>query len=257
MGLKEEIIKERLPKHIAIIMDGNGRWAKKRGNKRIFGHKNGVKAVRETVEASAELGVSYLTLYAFSRENWNRPKSEIDALMNLLVSTIDNESKTLFDNNIKLITIGDIESLPQNVQSKLEVIKDKTSRNEGLSLVLALNYSARWELMNAMKNFGEDVRQGKLNNDIDQETFKKYLNTKNIPDPDLLIRTSGEQRLSNFLLWQIAYTELYFTNTLWPDFRKESLYEAIIDYQNRERRFGKTSEQLVKNETKNKTTSYG
>ena len=257
MGLKEDIIKERLPRHIAVIMDGNGRWAKKRGNKRIFGHKNGVKAVRETAEASAELGVEYLTLYAFSRENWNRPKSEIDALMNLLVNTIDNETKTLQDNNIQLFTIGDIDSLPDKVQGKLKEVKENTAKNTGLKLILALNYSARWELMNAMEKYGDDVRQGKAGTEMDKETFEKYLNTNDFPDPDLLIRTSGEHRLSNFLLWQLAYTELYFTKTLWPDFRKENLYEAIIDYQNRERRFGKTSEQLVNNEKQNKTTSYG
>jgi undecaprenyl diphosphate synthase len=257
MGLKEEIIQERLPKHIAVIMDGNGRWAKKRGNKRIFGHKNGVKAVRETVEACAELGVSYLTLYAFSRENWNRPKSEIEALMNLLVSTIDNETKTLLDNNIRLNVIGDIQALPNNVQNKLDQILNKTSKNDGLTLVLALNYSARWELMNAMEKYAEDVKHNNQDTTLNTQTVKEYLATGNIPDPDLLIRTSGEHRLSNFLLWQLAYSELYFTKTLWPDFRKENLYEAIIDYQKRERRFGKTSEQLVKNETKNKTTSYG
>ncbi|MFW6095029.1 MAG: isoprenyl transferase [Bacteroidota bacterium] len=256
MGRKEDIIKERLPGHVAIIMDGNGRWAKKRGNQRIFGHKNGVKAVRETVEAAAELGVSYLTLYAFSRENWSRPKSEIEALMNLLILTIDRETKTLLDNNIKLTTIGDIESLPENVKTKLDLIKNKTATNEGLTLVLALNYGARWEIANAMQKFGEDVKEGRITPEVNSKIVQKYLTTTDIPDPDLLIRTSGEQRLSNFLLWQIAYSELYFTDILWPDFRKESFYDALIDYQKRERRFGKTSEQLVNNETKNNTKPY-
>ncbi|MFP4041158.1 MAG: isoprenyl transferase [Bacteroidales bacterium] len=256
MGRKEDIIKERLPGHVAIIMDGNGRWAKKRGNQRIFGHKNGVKAVRETVEAAAELGVSYLTLYAFSRENWSRPKSEIEALMSLLVLTIDRETKTLLDNNIKLTTIGDIESLPENVKTKLDLIKNKTATNEGLTLVLALNYGARWEIANAMQKFGEDVKEGRITPEVNSKIVQKYLTTTDIPDPDLLIRTSGEQRLSNFLLWQIAYSELYFTEILWPDFRKESFYDALIDYQKRERRFGKTSEQLVNNETKNNTKPY-
>ncbi|MFP4046600.1 MAG: isoprenyl transferase [Bacteroidales bacterium] len=256
MGRKEDIIKERLPGHVAIIMDGNGRWAKKRGNQRIFGHKNGVKAVRETVEAAAELGVSYLTLYAFSRENWSRPKSEIEALMSLLVLTIDRETKTLLDNNIKLTTIGDIESLPENVKTKLDLIENKTATNEGLTLVLALNYGARWEIANAMQKFGEDVKEGRITPEVNSKIVQKYLTTTDIPDPDLLIRTSGEQRLSNFLLWQIAYSELYFTEILWPDFRKESFYDALIDYQKRERRFGKTSEQLVNNETKNNTEPY-
>ncbi|MFP4447381.1 MAG: isoprenyl transferase [Bacteroidales bacterium] len=256
MGRKEDIIKERLPGHVAIIMDGNGRWAKKRGNQRIFGHKNGVKAVRETVEAAAELGVSYLTLYAFSRENWSRPKSEIEALMSLLVLTIDRETKTLLDNNIKLTTIGDIESLPENVKTKLDLIKNKTATNEGLTLVLALNYGARWEIANAMQKFGEDVKEGRITPEVNSKIVQRYLTTTDIPDPDLLIRTSGEQRLSNFLLWQIAYSELYFTDILWPDFRKESFYDALIDYQKRERRFGKTSEQLVNNETKNNTEPY-
>lgn len=256
MGRKEDIIKERLPRHVAIIMDGNGRWAKKRGNQRIFGHKNGVKAVRETVEAAAELGISFLTLYAFSRENWNRPRSEIDALMNLLVLTIDGETKTLLDNNIRLTTIGDVESLPDNVQDKLDNIKHKTATNDGLTLVLALNYSARWEIANAMEKFGEDVRNGRISHEVNNQIVQKYLATTDIPDPDLLIRTSGEKRLSNFLLWQIAYSELYFTKILWPDFRKESFYDALIDYQKRERRFGKISEQLVNNETKNNTKPY-
>ncbi len=247
MVKKEDIRKDRLPKHIAVIMDGNGRWAKKRGSQRIFGHKNGVKAVKETVEGAAELGIDYLTLYAFSRENWNRPKQEIDALMNLLVSTVDKELSTLQENKIKLFVIGDLQGLPEKVREKIEYAINETHNNDGLNLVLALNYSARWEILNAMKHFGEDIIEQEENNvDIDLDSFQKYLTTGNIPDPDLLIRTSGEQRLSNFLLWQLAYSELYFTKTLWPDFRKDDLYKAIINYQNRERRFGKTSEQIIK-----------
>jgi len=257
MVTKEEIIQERLPKHIAVIMDGNGRWAKKRGNQRIFGHRNGVKSVRETVEASAELGVSYLTLYAFSRENWNRPGHEIEALMNLLVSTIDREIKTLLDNNIQLMTIGDVEGLPKKVQNKVAEACEKTRDNTGLKLVLALNYSGRWELKEAMKQFGEDYKAGLVESEMDEQMLKKYLSTPQIPDPDLLIRTSGETRLSNFLLWQMAYTELYFTEVLWPDFRKENLYEAIVNYQSRERRFGKTSDQVVRNKTINNAPQYG
>src|SRR6056297_167352 len=247
MVKKEDIRKDRLPKHIAVIMDGNGRWAKKRGSQRIFGHKNGVKAVKETVEGAAELGIDYFTLYAFSRENWNRPKQEIDALMNLLVSTVDKELSTLQENKIKLFVIGDLQGLPEKVREKIEYAINETHNNDGLNLVLALNYSARWEILNAMKHFGEDIIEQEENNvDIDLDSFQKYLTTGNIPDPDLLIRTSGEQRLSNFLLWQLAYSELYFTKTLWPDFRKDDLYKAIINYQNRERRFGKTSEQIIK-----------
>jgi undecaprenyl diphosphate synthase len=258
MARKEEIRTDRLPQHIAIIMDGNGRWAKQRGNRRIFGHQNGVKSVRETVEAAAELGVSYLTLYAFSRENWNRPEREINALMNLLVTTIDKELDTLMKNNIKLLTIGDLEGLPAKVQNKVQEVKDKTSQNTRLNLVLALNYSARWELMNAMTQFGEDIENQLTNSKIDIAKFRKYLSTGDIPDPDLLVRTSGEQRLSNFLLWQIAYTELYFADILWPDFRKENFYDAILDYQKRERRFGKTSDQLdLQNKKHDNTPYYG
>ncbi|MGM0496376.1 MAG: isoprenyl transferase [Bacteroidota bacterium] len=258
MGRKEDIRMDRLPGHVAIIMDGNGRWAKKRGNRRIFGHQNGVKSVRETVEASAELGINYLTLYAFSRENWSRPENEINALMNLLVSTIDKELDTLLKNDIKLLTIGDLEGLPQKVQEKIQEIKNKTEHNKRLNLVLALNYSARWELMNAMSKFGKDIQQNRVSADVDITKFRKYITTGTIPDPDLLIRTSGEFRLSNFLLWQIAYTELYFTEILWPDFRKDNFYDAILDYQKRERRFGKTSDQLdIQNPTKNDTPQHG
>lgn len=245
MDLKSKIDIENLPKHVAVIMDGNGRWAKKKGNQRIFGHKNGVKAVRDSVEGAAELGIQFLTLYAFSTENWNRPKQEVDALMSLLINTINSETDTLLKNNVRLLTIGNIDGLPKKVSENLNELINKTSQNTGLSLVLALNYSARWEIVNAVKEIIKENNNISIDiNSIDNEFFEGYLNTKNIPDPDLLIRTSGEYRISNFLIWQIAYSELYFTETLWPDFRRENLYEAIIDYQKRERRFGKISEQL-------------
>lgn len=245
MDLKEMIDKDILPKHIAVIMDGNGRWAKKKGNQRIFGHKNGVKAVRDTVEGAAEIGIKYLTLYAFSTENWSRPKQEVDALMSLLVSTINSETDTLIKNNVRLLTIGDIDGLPGNVKNNLQEVIDKTASNTGLSLILALNYSARWEIIHAVQNILKESKKRPVEiSEINNEFFEKYLNTKDIPDPDLLIRTSGEYRISNFLIWQIAYAELYFTEVLWPDFRRQNLFEAIIDYQKRERRFGKTSEQI-------------
>jgi undecaprenyl diphosphate synthase len=248
MTSKEQIDLSRLPKHIAIIMDGNGRWAKKKGNPRIFGHKNGVKAVRDTVEAAAELGIGYLTMYAFSTENWNRPQLEIDALMTLLVATINKETKTLLQNNVRLRAIGDINSLPESVAQHLKEAIEKTKKNTGLNLVLALSYSSRWEILDAVKSMARDIEQGKIGSEeIDQCVFESYLNTSGMPDPELLIRTSGENRISNFLLWQIAYSELYFTHTLWPDFRREHLYEAIVDFQNRERRFGKISEQIADN----------
>jgi undecaprenyl diphosphate synthase len=243
---KEALDLQKLPRHVAIIMDGNGRWAKRKGNPRIFGHRNGVAAVRDTVEGAAELGIGYLTLYAFSTENWNRPRTEIDALMTLLVSTINKETKTLMDNNIRLKTIGNIEAMPQSVAHNLRAAIDKTKKNTGLTLILALSYSSRWEILNAVKNLAEDVREGKIDpEDVDQDIFEAYLTTSGIPDPELLIRTSGEFRVSNYLLWQIAYTELYFTPTLWPDFRREHLFQAIADYQCRERRFGKISEQVA------------
>ena len=246
MSLKEQINKEKLPEHVAIIMDGNGRWAKQRGNLRVFGHKNGIAAVRDTVEGAAELGIKYLTLYAFSTENWNRPRTEIDALMQLLVSTLDKETKTLMKNNVRLLTIGNTDGLPERVRNKLLKAIETTSRNDGLSLILALSYSARWEINEALKKMLKDYKNDKLNiNDIDDNKFRYYLSTANIPDPELLVRTSGEYRISNFLLWQIAYTELYFTDTLWPDFRRENLHEAIINFQKRERRFGKISEQIT------------
>ncbi len=243
---KEQIDGSKLPEHIAIIMDGNGRWAKRKGNERIYGHKNGVKAVRNTVEAAAELGISYLTLYAFSTENWNRPRTEIDALMSLLVTSLDSETKTLMDNNIHLRTIGDTESLPGRVRSHMQRTIDKTSGNTGTNLVLALSYSARWEILDALKLITKKVESGEVNSrDLSCDLISSHLQTSDIPDPELLIRTSGEYRISNFLLWQIAYAELYFTSTLWPDFAKEDFYEAICNYQNRERRFGKISEQVV------------
>jgi len=241
---RDHIVLERLPEHVAVIMDGNGRWAKKKGNSRIFGHQNGVVAVRETVEAAAELGIKCLTLYAFSTENWNRPKMEVDALMSLLVSSLDKETPALLKNNISLAVIGDISQLSDNVADKLTTTIKKVSGNTGLKIILALNYSGRWEIVEAINRINADVSNGKLDKSITAEIFSNYLNTKNIPDPELLIRTSGEYRISNFLLWQIAYSELYFTPTLWPDFRKEDFYKAIVDFQKRERRFGKTSEQI-------------
>ncbi len=228
-------------------MDGNGRWAKQRGGLRIFGHQNAVKAVRDTVEAAAELGVEYLTLYAFSTENWSRPMEEVSALMTLLVSTIRKETATLNKNNIRLQTIGDTASLPKACQRELLEAMDLTKQNSRMTLVLALSYSGRWDITQAMRQVALQVEQGNLQaDDISEATIAAHLSTAGIPDPELLIRTSGEQRISNFLLWQLAYTELYITELLWPDFRKEQLYEAIISFQRRERRFGKTSEQIIK-----------
>lgn len=245
MTLKEQIDLTKLPKHIAIIMDGNGRWAKQHNKNRIFGHQSGVKSVREVTEACAELGVGFLTLYAFSTENWSRPKLEVTALMELLVQTIRKETKTLNKNNIRLLAIGDLESLPKKCHKELMESMEMTKNNLRMTLVLALSYSSKWEIVNAAKKFSEDVMKGKIGfEEINEELFSQYLSTKNIPDPELLIRTSGENRISNFLLWQIAYSELYFTQTLWPDFHREELYKAIIDFQKRERRFGMTSEQL-------------
>lgn len=246
MNLKEKINLEKLPQHIAIIMDGNGRWAKQQGEQRIFGHENGVKSVRETVETAAELGIKYLTLYAFSTENWNRPQEEVIALMQLLVHTISSETKTLNENKIRLFAIGDLKSLPEDCRHELEEAIEKTKSNTRTTLVLALSYSARWEITNAIKQIAELIENKKLTtSEITEETINANLCTAGIPDPELMIRTSGEHRISNFLLWQLAYSELYFTDKLWPDFRKNDLYEAILEYQNRERRFGKTSEQLI------------
>jgi len=246
-SLLENIDKSKLPLHIAIIMDGNGRWAKQSGQPRLFGHKNGVKSVREITEASAELGVQFLTLYAFSTENWNRPMAEVIGLMSLLVDTIGLELNTLQKNNIKLSSIGDLSKLPDTTRLALQAAVKQTNANTGMNLILALNYSARWEIALAVNKIVDAIQRGQLENPIDENNFGNYLDTKGIPDPELLIRTSGEQRISNFLLWQIAYTELYFTETFWPDFRKEDLYRAILDFQTRERRFGKTSEQIRQN----------
>jgi undecaprenyl diphosphate synthase len=245
MGLIDNIDKTNLPSHIAVIMDGNGRWAKKKGALRIFGHKSAVTSVRETTEGCAELGIKYLTLYAFSTENWSRPIDEVNALMELLVSTIRSEIKELLKNNIRLLTIGNIKDLPENCRRELQEAKDMTKANTGLTVVLAISYSGRWEIIEAMKTITEEVSKGKLKTgDINEQLFSEYLCTKGIPDPELLIRTSGEMRISNFLLWQIAYSEIYITDVLWPDFRKEHLHEALISYQKRERRFGKISEQV-------------
>ena len=246
MSLKDKIDPSKLPEHIAIIMDGNGRWAKQKGEERIFGHESGVKSVRDSVEAAAEIGIKFLTLYAFSTENWNRPKEEVIALMQLLVYSINAETETLNKNSISLKAIGDLKSLPSDCYNELMEAIDKTKNNTRLTLVLALSYSSRWEILNAMKKIALEIENKTLSAAaIDESCIQKHLCTVNIPDPELMIRTSGEHRISNFLLWQIAYSELYFTDKLWPDFGKEDLYEAILDYQNRERRFGKTSEQLI------------
>lgn len=245
MSLKDKIDIKNLPQHIAIIMDGNGRWAKMRGKHRVFGHEQGVISVRETAEAAAEIGVKFLTLYAFSTENWKRPATEVEALMKLLVQTIHQETKTLTDNDIRLKAIGDLDSLDKNCRKELIEAMNTTASNKRMDLVLALSYSGRWELTETFKALANKVRSGILNpDDITQEVISNNLNTAGMPEPELLIRTSGECRISNFLIWQSAYTELYFTSKLWPDFRKEDLYEAIIDYQQRERRFGKVSEQI-------------
>ncbi|MFT7229930.1 MAG: undecaprenyl diphosphate synthase [Bacteroidia bacterium] len=243
---KENINLDRLPKHIAIIMDGNGRWAKEKGKFRIFGHQNGVKAVREVSEGCAELGIECLTLYAFSTENWNRPKIEVNALMTLLVKTIKGETATLMKNGIKLDAIGDRSTLPKNCLSELDEAIEVTKDNTGMTLILALSYSAKWDIVNATKIIAQKAKNGEIApEEIDEELINQTLTTYKYPHPELMIRTSGELRISNFLLWEIAYSELYFTAVLWPDYRKEHLYEAIIDYQSRERRFGKTSEQLA------------
>ena len=245
--MKEHIDPSNLPQHIAVIMDGNGRWAKRQGAARVFGHRNAIKAVREITEGCAELGVKYLTLYAFSTENWNRPKYEVDALMTLLVHTIRDEIKTLMDNNVRLSHIGHVESLPVDCRRELAEAMKVTEQNTGLTLVLALSYSGRWEILEAVRQMAAEVREGVLDvTEIDEQLFGRYLSTAGIPDPELMIRTSGEMRISNFLLWQLAYSELYMPDVLWPDFRKPHLYEAIVSYQQRERRFGKTSEQVVK-----------
>ena len=252
MALKDNIDIKRLPNHIAIIMDGNGRWAKEKGEDRLYGHLHGVESVRNIVEGAAELGIKYLTLYAFSTENWDRPEYEVSGLMELLVDTIHNEVPTLNKNNIKLHVIGDMNMLPDAAKIELKDALQETSVNTGLNLIMALSYSSRWEIVNAVKQIAKEVKENKLAaDDITQDTFAAYLTTSAFPDPELMIRTSGEYRISNFLLYQLAYAELYFTNTLWPDFRKENLYTAILDYQNRERRFGKTGEQVKANQSTN------
>lgn len=246
MSLIEQIDKQKVPQHIAIIMDGNGRWAKQQGENRIYGHYEGVNSVRSVVEAAGEVGVKYITLYAFSTENWNRPKEEVDALMELLVSTISAETPQLNKKNVRLQAIGNLNSLPPACLQELNESIELTSKNTGLTLVLALSYSSKWELIDAIKHISADVKNGNLNTeDITEKHIEQYLCTKHIPDPELMIRTSGEHRISNFLLWQLAYAEFYFTEKLWPDFRKDDLYEAILNYQHRERRFGKISEQLT------------
>ncbi len=248
-SLRDQLNPERLPQHIAIIMDGNGRWAKEHGQDRLYGHYHGVESVRDIVEGCAELGVKYLTLYAFSTENWDRPAEEVTGLMELLVDTIRKETAILHKNNIKLHVIGDIKMLPDYAQKELQESVDDLKNNTGLNLIMALSYSSRWEIVNAIRNIATDVKDGRLDPvAIDQDTIKDYLTTREFPDPELMIRTSGEYRISNFLLYQLAYAELYFTNVRWPDFRKENLYEAILDFQRRERRFGKTGEQMKQDE---------
>jgi undecaprenyl diphosphate synthase len=245
--LKERILQNDVPRHVAIIMDGNGRWAKRQGKPRIFGHKNGVTAVKKAIEACGELKIRYLTLYAFSTENWKRPKKEVRTLMSLLVSTLRDELKTLIKNNIRLMAIGSLDNLPVRAQKELKEVIDKTKENDALTLTLALSYGSREEIVNVIKNISKNVVNSELQiEEIDEKIINSHLYTFSLPDVDFLIRTSGEQRISNFLLWQIAYAELYFTDTLWPDFRKDNLYRAVLDYQQRERRFGKISEQIEK-----------
>jgi len=248
MSLKEQINTVKLPSHIAVIMDGNGRWARQRGLDRVFGHQQGVNAVRNVIEAAAELGVRYLTLYAFSTENWGRPDEEVSALMAIMIQSLNKETETLIKNNIRMLTIGDVDRLADDVKERLDDTIKLTSYCTGLNLIVALSYSSRWEITEAARRLANDVKNGVINIDsVNEEEFENYLSTAGIPDPDLMIRTSGEMRISNFLLWQLAYTELYITETLWPDFGKDNFYEAIIEYQRRERRFGRTSEQVADN----------
>lgn len=248
MTFKDQIDMSRLPGHVAVIMDGNGRWAHKRGRERIFGHHQGVKAVRKTVEAAAELGINFLTLYAFSTENWNRPDEEVSALMDLMVESINNETHTLVEKKISLRVIGDLSRLSENVRNRLYETMKVTSEGTHMTLVVALSYSSRWEISEACRRIAMAVKEGRLNlNQINEQTVSDSLTTSHIPDPELMIRTSGEKRISNFLLWQLAYTELYFTEKLWPDFGKEDFYKAVADFQKRERRYGKTSEQIAEN----------
>jgi undecaprenyl diphosphate synthase len=244
--LRERIDPSRVPAHIAVIMDGNGRWAQRLGEPRVVGHANGVRSVRETLVGATEIGVKYLTLYAFSTENWSRPKEEVDALMDLLVNTLLSEVESLNENGVRLHTIGDTDSLPAGCRGTLEQAIQRTSHNDRITLTLALSYSARWEMLRMVRDIALDVRDGRLEmHDLDEKLVTQRLTTTGMPDPELLIRTSGEQRISNFLLWQIAYAELWFTPVLWPDFRKEHLFQAVLDYQNRERRFGLTSDQVT------------
>ena len=245
MATIEQIDKTRVPQHVAIIMDGNGRWAMKQKHERIFGHQNAMTAVRQATEAAVQLGVKYLTLYTFSTENWNRPQSEINGLMELLIKAVREETKTLMDNNVRLQTIGDLSRIPERSRNKLQECIDKTAGNTGTTLVLALSYSSRWEIAEALKKI---CREGLKPEEVTEETLRRYLTTADYPDPDLLIRTGGELRISNFLLWQMAYTEFYFTDLLWPDFRHEHFYDAVLDYQQRQRRFGKTEAQVEKGE---------
>ncbi|HMT28631.1 MAG TPA: isoprenyl transferase [Bacteroidia bacterium] len=248
MSFKDQIDSSKLPVHISIIMDGNGRWAKKMGKIRTFGHQNGVVAVRDTVEAAAEIGIRYLSLYAFSTENWKRPRWEVDALMELLIDTISKETQTLMKNNISLQAIGDLESLPKGCRKQLQETINITSGNTRMTLILALSYSSRWEIVNATRKIAEKVKSGELNpSEINDQVFSAHLCTDFCPDPELLIRTSGEHRISNFMMWQIAYAELYFTEKLWPDFRREDFYEAIADFQKRDRRYGMVNEQSPNN----------
>jgi len=241
-----QIDKKKTPSHVAIIMDGNGRWAKKQGHERLYGHNFGVESVREVLKASTNLSIKYLTLYAFSTENWNRPKDEVDGLMDLLVKSIANEIDELMTGDVRLLTIGDIDGLPASCQAELKSAMAKTEKNKTINLVLALNYSSRWEMTNALKQISKKVSSGEINEtDINDQLISDYLTTKGIPDPELIIRTSGEHRLSNFLLWQAAYSEFYFCNVLWPDFKGKDLYKAVLDFQSRERRFGLVSEQLT------------
>jgi len=246
MSFLEQINTDRLPSHVAVIMDGNGRWARQRGMDRIFGHNQGVKAVREIIEASAELKIRFLTLYAFSTENWGRPDEEVSALMGIMVQSLNKETDTLIRNDIKLTAIGDVDRLSADVRKRLKETIQLTSASKGLNLIIAMSYSSRWEITEAAKKLSAEISSGRLDpDDVNEYNFEKYLTTHGVPDPELMIRTSGEIRISNFLLWQLAYTELYFTEILWPDFGKEEFYKAIIDFQKRERRFGKTGEQLL------------
>ncbi|WP_240925070.1 isoprenyl transferase [Maribellus sediminis] len=246
MSFRDRIDNNKIPKHVAIIMDGNGRWAERHGKIRVVGHEHGVESVRSVVEGAGEIGVQHLTLYAFSTENWDRPREEVEALMGLLVQAIEAETDSLMENNVRLDAIGDLDPMPAHVLENLNKCKDRLKNNTGLNLILALSYSGQWDILNATKKIAQDVASQKIDIEtIDHDLFSSYLSTSEVPEPELLIRTSGEYRISNFLLWQIAYSELYFTQKLWPDFRKEDLFEAIVDYQNRERRFGKTREQLT------------